>query len=31
VNVNELADVADRDSITGCPHHEYTLCRVERV
>jgi anaerobic selenocysteine-containing dehydrogenase len=31
VNVNELADAADRDPISGCPHHKYTLCRVERV
>jgi anaerobic selenocysteine-containing dehydrogenase len=30
-NVNELTDVADRDPITGCPHHKRTLCRVERV
>jgi anaerobic selenocysteine-containing dehydrogenase len=31
VNTNELTDVADRDPISGCPHHKYTLCRVERV
>lgn len=31
VNVNELSDAADRDPISGCPHHKYTLCRVERV
>jgi anaerobic selenocysteine-containing dehydrogenase len=31
VNVNELTDVADRDPISGCPQHKYTLCRVERV
>ncbi len=30
-NVNDLSDAADRDPITGCPHHKYTLCRVERV
>jgi len=30
-NVNELTDVADRDPISGCPIHKYTLCRVERV
>lgn len=29
VNINELTDVRDRDPITGCPHHKYTLCRVE--
>ncbi len=31
VNTNELTDVADRDPISGCPHHKYTLCRIERV
>jgi anaerobic selenocysteine-containing dehydrogenase len=31
VNTNELTDVADRDPISGCPHHKYTLCNVERV
>jgi anaerobic selenocysteine-containing dehydrogenase len=31
VNVNELTDVADRDPISGCPHHKVTPCRVERV
>ncbi len=31
INVNELTDVADRDPISGCPHHKYTLCRVEKV
>ena len=30
-NVNELSDAADRDPITGCPHHKYTLCAVEAV
>jgi formate dehydrogenase len=30
-NVNELSDAADRDPISGCPHHKYTLCRVEPV
>jgi hypothetical protein len=29
--VNELTDVADRDPISGCPHHKVTPCRVERV
>jgi formate dehydrogenase len=28
-NTNELTDVADRDPISGCPHHKYTLCRIE--
>jgi anaerobic selenocysteine-containing dehydrogenase len=28
-NLNELTDVRDRDPISGCPHHKYTLCRVE--
>ena len=31
VNPNELSDAMDRDPISGCPHHKYTLCRVERV
>ena len=31
VNVNELTDVRDRDPVTGCPHHKYTLCRVDRA
>jgi anaerobic selenocysteine-containing dehydrogenase len=31
VNTNELTDVADRDPISGCPHHKYTLCNVEPV
>jgi len=31
VNTNELTDVADRDPISGCPHHKYTPCRVERA
>ncbi len=31
VNTNELTDVADRDPISGCPHHKYTLCQLERV
>ncbi len=29
INVNELTDVNDRDPISGCPHHKYTLCQVE--
>lgn len=31
VNGNELTDVADRDPFTGCPHHRYVRCRVEKV
>jgi anaerobic selenocysteine-containing dehydrogenase len=31
VNINELSDAADRDPISGCPQHKYTLCRVERA
>jgi anaerobic selenocysteine-containing dehydrogenase len=31
VNLNELSDAADRDPISGCPHHKYTLCRIEPV
>ena len=30
-NVNDLSDAADRDPISGCPHHKYTLCALERV
>ncbi len=30
-NPNELSDARDRDPISGCPHHKYTLCAVERV
>lgn len=30
-NVNEISDASDRDPITGCPHHKYTLCAVEPV
>jgi len=29
INLNELSDASDRDPISGCPHHKYTLCRVE--
>jgi anaerobic selenocysteine-containing dehydrogenase len=28
-NMNEITDSADRDPISGCPHHRYVLCRVE--
>jgi formate dehydrogenase len=31
VNINELTDTADRDPFTGCPHHKYVPCRVEKV
>ena len=31
VNINELMDANDRDPISGCPHHKYTLCQVERA
>jgi formate dehydrogenase len=31
VNINELTDAADRDAFTGCPHHKYVPCRVEKV
>jgi formate dehydrogenase len=30
-NTNELTDARDRDPITGCPHHKYTLCRIAKV
>jgi len=31
VNINELSDAAERDPISGCPQHKYTLCRVEKA
>ena len=31
VNCNELTDVADRDPFTGCPHHKYVPCRIQKV
>jgi anaerobic selenocysteine-containing dehydrogenase len=31
VNLNELSDAKDRDPISGCPHHKYTLCSIERA
>ncbi len=31
VNGNELTDIADRDPITGIPHHRYVRCRVEKA
>jgi anaerobic selenocysteine-containing dehydrogenase len=31
VNGNDLSDAADRDPISGCPHHKITPCRVERL
>ncbi|MFQ5478126.1 MAG: molybdopterin-dependent oxidoreductase [Candidatus Binatia bacterium] len=31
VNMNELSDASDRDPFTGCPHHRYQPCRVERL
>jgi anaerobic selenocysteine-containing dehydrogenase len=31
VNGNELTDTADRDPFTGCPHHRYVRCRVEKA
>jgi hypothetical protein len=30
-NLNEITDAADRDPFTGCPHHRYVPCRLERV
>ena len=30
VNLNLLSASEDRDPFTGCPHHKYTLCRIER-
>ncbi|MFT5681271.1 MAG: anaerobic selenocysteine-containing dehydrogenase [Myxococcota bacterium] len=31
VNINELTDATDRDPFTGCPHHKFIRCQVERV
>ncbi len=28
VNLNEPSAATDRDPITGCPHHESTLCQL---
>ncbi len=30
-NANEITDAADRDPITGCPHHRYVPVRLTRV
>jgi len=27
-NLNILSDAQDRDPISGCPHHKYTLCSI---
>jgi anaerobic selenocysteine-containing dehydrogenase len=31
VNVNELTSAEDRDPFTGCPHHKWVPCRIERL
>lgn len=31
VNANELTDANDRDPFTGCPHHKFVPCKIERV
>lgn len=31
VNINELTDVDDRDPFTGCPHHKFVPCKVQKV
>ena len=31
INMNEFTDIADRDPITGIPHHRYVRCRVEQA
>src|SRR6185369_17447218 len=31
VNMNEFTDIADRDPITGIPHHRYVRCRVAKA
>jgi len=30
-NCNQLTDVADRDPITGCPHHRYVRVKLTRL
>ncbi|MDG2307887.1 MAG: molybdopterin-dependent oxidoreductase [Candidatus Binatia bacterium] len=30
-NLNEITDAADRDPITGCPHHRYVPVKLTRV
>jgi len=30
-NCNQLTDVADRDPITGCPHHRYVRVKLTRM
>ena len=30
-NLNQITDATDRDPFTGCPHHRYVPCRLERV
>jgi formate dehydrogenase len=30
VNLNFITAAEDRDPFTGCPHHKYTLCRIEK-
>ena len=31
VNMNAYTDTADRDPFTGCPHHRFVPCQLERV
>ena len=31
VCINELTDAQDRDPFTGCPHHKFVRCSVERA
>lgn len=30
-NLNELTSADDRDPFTGCPHHKWVPCRIERL
>lgn len=30
-NMNEITDTADRDPLTGCPHHRYVRVKLEKI
>jgi anaerobic selenocysteine-containing dehydrogenase len=31
VNINNLTNDQDRDPFTGCPHHKFVRCHIERI
>lgn len=31
INMNEITSTTDRDPFTGCPHHRYVRCSLEKV